>query len=140
MELDLKARYRFSELVIAIVVVVVALIWAERLAWNQISTLRQENRAFVEKLSASGTPEGPNFLARADANLTQLQRFLFVAFLVASFVPIDITLQNYPGPPRFVPLILGMPRHDDFASEERGDVVLRGCISRGNDPRWVLVW
>lgn len=71
---------------------------------------------------------------------TKLMRFLFVAFLVASFVPIDITLQNYPGPPRFVPLILGMPRHDDFASEERGDVVLRGCISRGNDPRWVLVW
>jgi len=81
MELDLKARYRFSELVIAIVVVVVALIWAERLAWNQISTLRQENRAFVEKLSANGTPEGPDFLVWAVVNLAQLQRFLFVALL-----------------------------------------------------------
>lgn len=71
---------------------------------------------------------------------TRWMRLVFVAFLVASFIPVDITLRNYPGPPRFVPLILGMPRYDDFAREERGEVVLRGCILRGNDPRWVLVW
>lgn len=50
------------------------------------------------------------------------------------------TLRNYLGPPRFVPLILGMPSDDDFAREERGEVMLRSCISKGNDPRWVLVW
>lgn len=71
---------------------------------------------------------------------TTWMRLFFVAFLVAAFIPIDITLRNYPGPPRFVPLILGMPREDDVAIEERGEAVLRGCISRGNDPRWVLVW
>ena len=71
---------------------------------------------------------------------TKWMRFLFVAFLVASFVPIDITLRNFFGPPRFVPLILGAPRENDVELEERGEAVLAGCISRGNDPRWVLVW
>jgi hypothetical protein len=71
---------------------------------------------------------------------TKLMRFLFVAFLVASFVPIDITLLNYPGPPRFVPLIVGAPRERAVELERRGEAVLAGCISRGNDPRWVLVW
>jgi hypothetical protein len=71
---------------------------------------------------------------------TKLMRFLFVTFLVVSFVPIDITLRNYPGPPRFVPLIVGAPRENDDELERRGEAVVAGCISRGNDPRWVLVW
>lgn len=71
---------------------------------------------------------------------TKWVRLVFVAFLVAAFVPVDISFRNYPGPPRFVPLILGAPRENDIAREERGEVVLGGCISRGNDPRWLLVW
>ena len=71
---------------------------------------------------------------------TRWMRLIFVAFLVASFIPVDITLRNYPGPPRFVPLIIGAPRENDVELEERGEAVLAGCISRGNDPRWVLVW
>ena len=71
---------------------------------------------------------------------TTLLRWVFVAFLVAAFLPIDITTENYPGPPRFVPLIVGLPNSEAVAQEERGEVVLRGCISRGNDPKWVLVW
>jgi hypothetical protein len=67
-------------------------------------------------------------------------RLVFVAFLIAVFLPIDITLKNYPGPPRFVPLIMGTPRENDVAKEERGEVVLGGCILMGNEPRWVLVW
>jgi len=71
---------------------------------------------------------------------TKLMRLVFVTFLIAVFLPIDITLKNYPGPPRFVPLIMGAPREDDVAREERGEVVLGFCILRGNEPRWVLVW
>ena len=73
MQMDAKARHRFSELVVAILVVVVALIWAERLAWNQISTLRQENRAFVERIAAQSLLEAEAFRAKADASLTRLQ-------------------------------------------------------------------
>lgn len=71
---------------------------------------------------------------------TKWMRLIFVAFLVAAFLPIDITLRNYPGPPRFVPLIMGSPRDEDIALEERGEAVLGFCIIRGNEPHWVLVW
>lgn len=71
---------------------------------------------------------------------TKWMRLIFVAFLIAVFVPIDVTLQNVPGPPRFVPLIMGSPTDEDVAREERGEVLLGGCILRGNAPRWVWVW
>jgi hypothetical protein len=78
-----------------------------------------------------------NFLRRSN---TKWMRLIFVALLVAVFLPIDVTLTNYPGPPRFVPLVLGAPNDRDIARERRGEVVLGGCIMHGNDPKWVLVW
>jgi hypothetical protein len=71
---------------------------------------------------------------------TKWLRLVFVAFLITAFLPIDISLQNYSGPPRFVPLIMGMPGPEEFAQRERGEVALGGCIVRGNEPRWILVW
>ena len=71
---------------------------------------------------------------------TKWMRLIFVVFLVAAFLPVDVTLRNLPGPPRFVPLIMGSPTDEDVAREERGEVVLGGCILRGNPPRWVWVW
>lgn len=71
---------------------------------------------------------------------TRWMRLIFVAFLIAVFLPADVTLRNYPGPPRLVPLIMGLPFPEDFAREKRGEVVLGGCIVRGNEPRWLLVW
>ena len=71
---------------------------------------------------------------------TTLLRFVFVAFLIAAFLPVDISFQNYPGPPRFVPLIMGTPHEDDVVLESRGEVVLGGCFVAGNEPRWVWVW
>ena len=71
---------------------------------------------------------------------TKWMRLIFVAFLIAAFLPVDVTFTNYPGPPRFVPLIVGAPHDEDVAREERGEVFLNGCIVRGNPPRWVLVW
>lgn len=71
---------------------------------------------------------------------TRWMRLIFVAFLIATFLPIDVSLRSYPGPPRFVPLIMGSPTAEDSAREERGEVVLGGCILRGNAPRWVWVW
>jgi hypothetical protein len=71
---------------------------------------------------------------------TKWLRLVFVAFLVTAFLPIDISLLNYPGPPRFVPLIMGAPGPEVSARWRRGEVVLGGCIMRSNAPRWVLVW
>ena len=74
------------------------------------------------------------------ASNTKPMRLLFVAFLIVVFLPVDVTLLDYPGPPRFVPLIMGLPRDNAIAMEARGEAVLGGCILRGNEPRWVLVW
>jgi len=71
---------------------------------------------------------------------TKWLRLAFVAFLIASTLPIDISIQNYPGSPRFVPLIMGAPTENDVAREGRGEVMLGGCILRGNAPEWVWVW
>jgi hypothetical protein len=71
---------------------------------------------------------------------TRWMRLIFVAFLIAAFLPVDVSLQNYPGPPRFVPLIMGAPRPEDEAAEARGEVFLGGCLVRSNLPRWMLVW
>jgi len=71
---------------------------------------------------------------------TTLLRWVFVAFLITAFVPVDISFQNYPGPPRFVPLIMGLPNEQDFRQLQKGDVMLGGFIVSGNEPGWVLVW
>jgi hypothetical protein len=60
---------------------------------------------------------------------TKWLRLAFVAFLIAAFLPIDVSLQNYPGPPRFVPFIIGAPREPDVARADLGEVMLGGCIS-----------
>jgi len=71
---------------------------------------------------------------------TNLMRFTWVIFLIAVFAPIDITFQNLPGPPKFVPLVMGFPLPETVVRAERGEVMLGGCMVNGNEPRWVLVW
>jgi len=71
---------------------------------------------------------------------TRWMRLILVGFLIAAFLPIDVSVSNYPGSPRLVPLIMGTPRSEDEAAEARGEVYLGGCILRDNPPRWMLVW
>lgn len=71
---------------------------------------------------------------------TALMRIVFVSFLIAVFLPIDVTLKNVPGPPRFVPLIMGLPSEPTVERARRGDVMLGGCMVRGTEPRWLWVW
>ena len=67
-------------------------------------------------------------------------RLIFVSFLIAVFLPIDVSLQNYPGPPRFVPLVMGLRGGPTEDRARNGEVMLGGCMVRGNEPRWVWVW
>jgi hypothetical protein len=64
----------------------------------------------------------------------------WVLALATTFLPFDVTLRNYPGPPRFVPLIMGLPTADDAQKCERGEAVCGGCLVSGREPAWVLVW
>src|SRR6476469_8530261 len=80
MDADAKARSRFWELVAAIAVVVLGRVWAERMAWNQISALHRDNDTFIATLRGEDAIEAQRFITTANDALTQLQRFLFVSF------------------------------------------------------------
>lgn len=64
----------------------------------------------------------------------------WIIFVVSAFLPIDISFKNYPGPPRFVPLVMGLPDEREIERAERGEIMLGGCILNGNEPKWVWVW
>ena len=38
------------------------------------------------------------------------------------------------GEEAVVPVIIGLPIHDDFEREQRGEVILAGCIMYGDEP------
>lgn len=81
MDADAKARSRFIELVAVIAVVLLGLIWAERIAWNQITALRSDNTTFIQTLKGEDAMEAQRFIATANDALANLQRFLFISFL-----------------------------------------------------------
>lgn len=81
MEANKPARFRFTELVIAIIVLVVGLVWAERLAWNQITALRRDNDAFIQTLKSEDAAEAQRFIAASNLTLTRLQYFLSISVL-----------------------------------------------------------
>jgi len=60
--------------------------------------------------------------------------------VVLCSVPIDVSFSNFPGPPRFVPLVMGLPTAKASQEAEEGKVMLGGCIVSGHEPRWVWVW
>lgn len=66
-----------------------------------------------------------------------------VAWLLAAalcLLPWDVSFQNYPGTPRFIPLEMGLPGRDAMAAANRGEVMLGGCVTTGLEPQSVLVW
>jgi len=69
-----------------------------------------------------------------------LMLVLWGLFYASSVVPFDITFINYPGPPRFVRLIVGLPSPEGYLLVMQHEAVLAGCIRRGNEPKWVWVW
>ena len=64
----------------------------------------------------------------------------WLIFVAVTFQPFDITFRNVPGPPRFVPYVMGLPSEEGKLKESQGDIVLGGCIVSGFEPKWVLVW
>jgi hypothetical protein len=72
-------------------------------------------------------------------NIVLLKIFWF-AFIISIIIPVDISLKNYPGHPRFVRNVVGLPDETCLEMAKRGEVMLAGCEYHGNDARWVLVW
>jgi signal transduction histidine kinase len=76
-----RIPFRLTELLIATAIIGVALLWAERTAWRQISDLRSEvNLAQIERL-AGDQAAAERFVSETDARLIRVQRFLFLSLL-----------------------------------------------------------
>lgn len=80
--MSVKTSFRLTELLFGAAIVVAALIWAERAAWRQISTLRTKVQVErIEALAPADRTEIERFVSETDATLTRLQRFLFLSLL-----------------------------------------------------------
>jgi hypothetical protein len=64
----------------------------------------------------------------------------WVAWFALSFSPIDVLPIPKGGPPRLVPLVMGLPRRETVERAKRGEVILGGCIVSGFEPKYYLVW
>jgi hypothetical protein len=67
-------------------------------------------------------------------------RFCCIGFVVLALLPVDISFKTRAGPPKFLPVIYGYPTKTSREKAARGEAVLGGCLIRGYDPLWVLVW
>lgn len=77
-----KIPFRLTELLIAAMILGFVLVWAERTAWRQISTLRADmNVAQIERLAAADRADAEQFVTDTNAALTRVQRFLFLSLL-----------------------------------------------------------
>lgn len=54
--------------------------------------------------------------------------------------PVAISLQNRPGPPHLVPLVMGLPTPEMVESTQRGEMFLGSCVPTGYEPDYILVW
>lgn len=64
----------------------------------------------------------------------------WTVWLGLSFSPIDVFPVPRGGPPRLVPLVMGLPRPETVERAKRGEVVLGGCLVSGFEPKYYLVW
>ena len=65
---------------------------------------------------------------------------LWIVAILTTLLPVDVSLHNAPGPPRFVPLEMGLPAPEMMEAATRGEVMLGGCMVTGYEARWVWVW
>jgi hypothetical protein len=61
-------------------------------------------------------------------------------WLALTFSPIDVLPIPRGGPPRLVPLVMGLPRRETVERAKRGEVILGGCIVTGFEPKYYFVW
>ena len=64
-----------------------------------------------------------------------------LAMLLSGVLPFDISLQNVPGHPRWLPTAAGLPSRETAEAAKRGElVVVGGCVPEITEPSWVWVW
>lgn len=66
--------------------------------------------------------------------------YALAAFLFCSLLPVDVSLETRRGLPKILPVCYGKPDKALLERARRGEVALGGCMVRGYDPFWVVVW
>lgn len=79
------------------------------------------------------------FSFRRTQRLLQLL-VIWILFMLSSFSPVDISFKNYPGLPRLVPLVMGLPTGEMWEHVKNHEIILGGCVVSGHEPKYVLVW
>jgi len=68
-------------------------------------------------------------------------RLMWVAFIISTLLPVDISFRNYPGPPRLIPYFSGTPTAEALGKVKRGEMMWSGSCGGGDlEPEYVLVW
>jgi len=80
------------------------------------------------------------FFLRCGRNDLRPSLMAWAVWLGFSFSPVDVLLIPKGGPPRLVPLVMGLPRPETVERAKRGEVVLGGCLVSGFEPKYYVVW
>jgi hypothetical protein len=80
------------------------------------------------------------FFLRFGRNGIRPSLVTWTVWLMLTFSPIDVLPIPKGGPPRLVPLVMGLPTHETAERAKRGEVILGGCIVSGFEPKYYLVW
>lgn len=70
---------------------------------------------------------------------TRLVASAWVIMFVLSVMPFDVSLHQYPGSPRFVPVVAGLFGLSIMDSADRGEIYAMLCPDF-EPPRWMWVW
>jgi hypothetical protein len=79
------------------------------------------------------------FVKAGDKDL-RLSLATWAVWLTLTLSPSDVFPIPKGGPPRLVPLVMGLPRPETGARAKRGEVKLGGRIVSGYEPKYYLVW
>ena len=64
-----------------------------------------------------------------------------LTMVLFSVLPFDVSFQNVPGNPRWLPTVYGLPSLEEHEAAQRGEhVIVGGCSTAYFVPTWVWVW
>lgn len=82
----------------------------------------------------------PYFLFRRNRKGFVRVLIVWTLFILSAFSPVDISFKNFPGPPRLVPLVMGLPMGETWERAKHHEILLGGCVVTGHEPKYILVW
>lgn len=77
---------------------------------------------------------------KAGSKDLRLSLATWAVWLALTLSPIDVFPIPRGGPPRLVPLVMGLPRPETVARAKRREVILGGCVVSGFEPEYYFVW